>query len=127
MSSREAVDDVTGERLLRRGLDRPVSLFAALQPASTEMNFVTVWVDESPVAGGCQIAGPADVTVRMPDVIGRPGVKQANEAGSKPIAITSGYAQLDGHTEPIPTPHAADERVGEGEDAILQPKRGAPE
>ncbi len=127
MAAREPVDDVAWERLLGGGADRAFSLLAALETAGGEMNLVPVGPHERPGAGGRQVPGPPDVTIRMADVLGRPGTQQADQSGPESASVASGDAQLDRDPEAIATPYASDERISDREDAVLQPERSAPE
>lgn len=126
MTPRQPIDEVSGERLLPRRPDRCISLATVWQEGRAKAPLGALGPDDHTETGGLEVARPADVAVRMPDVSIVRSIEQADQSGSGSSAAASANAKLDGDPDAEPAPEGADKWVEPRQDPVLQPKRVAP-
>jgi len=112
--------------MLARRTDGALALRGVEDASCAEMKFIAAWPAQYAAAGGIEVARPANVSVRMAEVALASRVEQANQSRSDAGAIAATDPQLEDVAHAVAAPYGPDQRVDHSQDAILQPKRGAP-
>ncbi len=112
--------------MLARRTDGALALRGIEDASCAEVKFVAVRPAQDAVTGGIEVPRPANVSVRMAQVALASGVEQANQSRSDAGAVAATDPQLEDVAHAVAAPYGPDQRVDHSQDAILQPKRGAP-
>ena len=95
--------------------------------AATKCHSTPVVPVQRAAARGRQVACPADVAVRMADVTCVADAQQADESRSAAPALAARDVEIDHVADPEAMPEAADERIDQGENSVLETEDSVPE